>query len=79
MMGLLAVTTAEELAAGGAVASALERAARYLVDSQGAAGEWDDEGWTGTGFPQVFYLRYHDYDLYFPLQALASYARKRDA
>jgi squalene-hopene/tetraprenyl-beta-curcumene cyclase len=90
MMGLLAVTTADELrqvaAAGPAgspaavpVGEALARGARWLVESQSPAGDWDDQGWTGTGFPRVFYLRYHDYDLYFPLQALASYARKLEA
>jgi hypothetical protein len=25
---------------------------------------------TGTGFPKVFYLRYHMYRLYFPLMAI---------
>ena len=30
---------------------------------------------TGTGFPKVFYLKYHMYGLYFPLMALARYAR----
>ncbi|HVS12617.1 MAG TPA: squalene--hopene cyclase [Thermoanaerobaculia bacterium] len=79
MMGLLAATAADEVRAGGPVAAALARAARYLVDAQRPGGDWDDQGWTGTGFPQVFYLRYHDYDLYFPLQALASYERKLEA
>ena len=30
---------------------------------------------TGTGFPKVFYLNYHLYRLYFPLLALAEFAR----
>ncbi|HVS62883.1 MAG TPA: squalene--hopene cyclase [Thermoanaerobaculia bacterium] len=75
MMGLLAVTPPEELRSGGPSASALERGVRYLLHAQRVAGDWEDGAWTGTGFPQVFYLRYHDYDLYFPLQALASYSR----
>jgi squalene-hopene/tetraprenyl-beta-curcumene cyclase len=75
MMGLLAAASPAEVRAGGATAAALERGARFLVESQRPQGDWDDAGWTGTGFPQVFYLRYHDYDLYFPLQALATYAR----
>ncbi|MBA3314714.1 MAG: hypothetical protein M3552_11205 [Planctomycetota bacterium] len=29
----------------------------------------------GTGFPQVFYLRYHYYRHYFPLMALARYEK----
>ena len=28
---------------------------------------------TGTGFPRVFYLRYHLYRVYFPLMAMARY------
>jgi hypothetical protein len=28
---------------------------------------------TGTGFPKVFYLRYHLYRLYFPLMAIGRY------
>jgi squalene-hopene/tetraprenyl-beta-curcumene cyclase len=32
------------------------------------------ETWfTGTGFPRVFYLRYHLYRLYFPIMALGRY------
>ena len=49
----------------------------YLVRTQNDAGEWDEEAYTGTGFPRVFYLRYHGYRRYFPLWALASYARLR--
>ena len=36
-------------------------------------GGWDEEPFTGTGFPKVFYLKYHLYSLYFPLMALARY------
>jgi len=32
---------------------------------------------TGTGFPRVFYLRYHWYCQYFPLWALAMYRNLR--
>ncbi len=31
---------------------------------------------TGTGFPRVFYLRYHYYPIYFPLLALAHWAAR---
>lgn len=34
------------------------------------AGSWCEREFTGTGFPKVFYLRYHLYRLYFPLMAL---------
>ncbi|RMF83902.1 MAG: hypothetical protein D6739_06660, partial [Nitrospirae bacterium] len=30
---------------------------------------------TAPGFPRVFYLKYHGYSRYFPLWALARYAR----
>jgi squalene-hopene/tetraprenyl-beta-curcumene cyclase len=55
----------------------VERGIEYLVRTQNDAGEWDEEAYTGTGFPRVFYLRYHGYSRYFPLWALASYARLR--
>ena len=32
---------------------------------------------TGTGFPKVFYLKYHLYSSYFPMMALARYADAR--
>ena len=39
------------------------------------AGAWREKWFTGTGFPKVFYLRYHLYRHYFPLMALARYRR----
>jgi squalene-hopene/tetraprenyl-beta-curcumene cyclase len=56
-------------------AAAVRRAVDWLLATQRRDGSWYDEYWTGTGFPKVFYLRYHLYACYFPLQALASYAR----
>ena len=53
------------------VQSAVRRGLHALLDRQRPDGGWLDEQWTGTGFPEVFYLRYHSYDRYFPLQALA--------
>ena len=38
-------------------------------------GHWDEDQYTGTGFPRVFYLAYHLYRDYFPLIALSTYAR----
>ncbi len=37
------------------------------------AGSWCETEFTGTGFPKVFYLRYHLYRLYFPTMALGRY------
>jgi squalene-hopene/tetraprenyl-beta-curcumene cyclase len=46
------------------------RALEYLLSNQGPEGSWHDDYWTGTGFPKVFYLRYHLYAVYSPLLAL---------
>ena len=40
-------------------------------------GTWDEPEFTGTGFPRVFYLRYHYYPIYFPLLALAQWAGRQ--
>ena len=45
----------------------------YLLNTQLADGGWEEQAFTGTGFPRVFYLRYHMYCKYFPLWALALY------
>ena len=37
------------------------------------AGSWCELEYTGTGFPRVFYLRYHLYRLYFPTMALGRF------
>jgi len=44
---------------------------RYLADHQKEDGVWHEPEFTGTGFPRVFYLRYHLYPIYFPLLALS--------
>ena len=66
----------------------LRRAIQWLVktqltDAQSAnralnpdgdpAGSWYEPWFTGTGFPRVFYLRYHLYRLYFPAMAIGRY------
>ena len=40
---------------------------------------WDEERYTATGFPRVFYLRYHGYAKFFPLWALARYRNLKSA
>ncbi len=66
-MGIMAVAGADD--------PAVHRAMRWLIDHQRSDGNWNEQNCTGTGFPKVFYLKYHLYRLYFPLTALARYRR----
>ncbi len=52
---------------------AVQRGIHFLRAAQRPDGSWLEPEFTGTGFPQVFYLRYHMYPLYFPLLALGRY------
>ena len=52
---------------------AIDRGVKYLLDTQRSDGTWDEDQFTGTGFPCHFYLKYHLYQQYFPLQAIARY------
>ncbi|MDQ2696210.1 MAG: squalene--hopene cyclase [Pseudomonadota bacterium] len=61
------------LAAGEADAPETRRGVEYLLCTQQADGLWRDSAFTAPGFPRVFYLKYHGYDKYFPLWALARY------
>lgn len=70
LMGLLATGESES--------SAVSRGVQYLLDRQEADGGWREDFWTGTGFPEVFYLRYHLYAIYFPLLALARWQRAQE-
>lgn len=64
------------LAAGLEEHPAVVRAVRYLAANQEDDGTWYEPEFTGTGFPRVFYLRYHYYPIYFPLLALSAWAVK---
>ena len=59
------------MAAGAVDDPAVQRGADWLLARQEADGGWRELDTTGTGFPRVFYLRYHGYALIFPLWALA--------
>jgi squalene-hopene/tetraprenyl-beta-curcumene cyclase len=61
------------MAAGEVDHAAVARGIAYLSRTQGADGVWPEERFTATGFPRVFYLRYHGYPKFFPLWALARY------
>jgi squalene-hopene/tetraprenyl-beta-curcumene cyclase len=69
LLGLMAV--------GEVKSSAVQRGIHYLLGNQNQQGVWDEEDFTGTGFPRVFYLRYHGYRQFFPLWALGEYRRLR--
>lgn len=43
----------------------------WLLQTQNADGGWSEVPFTGTGFPKVFYLKYHLYSVYFPLMAIS--------
>jgi squalene-hopene/tetraprenyl-beta-curcumene cyclase len=61
------------LAAGWREEAAVTRGVEHLLERQSADGSWEESEFTGTGFPCVFYLKYHLYRNYFPLYALARY------
>jgi squalene-hopene/tetraprenyl-beta-curcumene cyclase len=63
------------LAAGDTRSESVQRGVLYLLETQKPNGSWDEDQYTGTGFPRVFYLAYHLYRDYFPLIALSNYAR----
>jgi squalene-hopene/tetraprenyl-beta-curcumene cyclase len=64
------------LAGAGTEDSAVTRAVAYLVHRQQADGSWSEPEFTGTGFPGVFYLKYHLYRNSFPVYALARYSNQ---
>ncbi len=59
--------------------ASVKRGVDYLLHSQGSDGFWNEERFTATGFPRVFYLRYHGYAKFFPLWALARYRNLKAA
>jgi squalene-hopene/tetraprenyl-beta-curcumene cyclase len=69
LIGLLAAVDPADAAVTGAV--------DWLISHQNDDGSWDEDDFTGTGFPKVFYLKYHLYRNSFPLYALARYDNLR--
>jgi squalene-hopene/tetraprenyl-beta-curcumene cyclase len=62
------------VAAGEADSDEVKAGVSWLLDTQSQDGVWSEEPFTGTGFPKVFYLKYHYYPIYFPVMALSRYA-----
>jgi len=65
------------LAGGDTTSSSLQKGVEYLMETQKADGDWDEDLSTGTGFPGVFYLKYHLYRNSFPVLALSIYLKTR--
>ncbi|MEQ8356217.1 MAG: squalene--hopene cyclase [Kiloniellaceae bacterium] len=61
------------MAAGEVESDAVRRGIAFLQQQPREGARWAEDYWTGTGFPRVFYLKYHGYSAYFPLWALARY------
>ncbi len=55
--------------------SSIQKGIEYLVKQQLTDGSWNEEEFTGTGFPGHFYLKYHFYAQYFPLIAFSRYLK----
>lgn len=55
------------------VSESVLRGVRWLVERQNTSGSWDEQEFTGNGFPNHFYMRYYLYPHYFPLMALGQF------
>jgi squalene-hopene/tetraprenyl-beta-curcumene cyclase len=58
---------------------AAELGVDFLVRTQEADGGWNEDHYTGTGFPGDFYINYEMYRLVFPISALGRYVRAMGA
>jgi squalene-hopene/tetraprenyl-beta-curcumene cyclase len=61
------------IGAGEVGSESVTRGIHFLLRTQQPTGFWSDPEFNAPGFPRVFYLKYHGYDKYFPLLALARY------
>ena len=57
----------------------IHKGVEFLIETQCADGNWNEDYATGTGFPRVFYLTYADYRNTFPILALAAFAKAKSA
>ena len=65
------------LLAAGEHGPVVDRGVTWLLDNQRPDGSWDEDAFTGTGFPGDFYINYHLYRQVFPMWALGRYAARR--
>lgn len=63
------------LAAGEELSESVKEGICWLIDQQAHDGSWSERFYTGTGFPRTFYMAYHLSRQYFPLMALAEFAK----
>jgi squalene-hopene/tetraprenyl-beta-curcumene cyclase len=61
------------MAAGEGTSPEVKAGIDFILHNQQANGVWNDKCFTAPGFPKVFYLKYHGYDKFFPLWALARF------
>ncbi len=61
------------IAAGEGNGEEVRQGIAYLLRNQNADGTWDEDAFTGTGFPKYFMIRYHNYRNCFPLMALGRF------
>ena len=61
------------MAAGEGTSPEVKAGIDFILHNQQANGLWNDKCFTAPGFPKVFYLKYHGYDKFFPLWALARF------
>jgi squalene-hopene/tetraprenyl-beta-curcumene cyclase len=61
------------MSSGEVHSDSVRRGIDFLLRTQQPSGLWSDPDFNAPGFPRVFYLKYHGYDKYFPLLALARY------
>jgi squalene-hopene/tetraprenyl-beta-curcumene cyclase len=64
------------LAGEDGISESVMRGVQWLSERQNDNGAWDENEFTGTGFPGHFYLRYWLYAHYFPLMALGRFRRR---
>ena len=67
------------MCAGMADSDEVTRGIDYLLRTQTQDGTWQEEQFTGAGFPKVFYIKYHLYRHSFPVMALGMHLRERRA